>query len=131
MTRGLRNNNPLNIRHSKSPWRGLSTIQSDRAFCSFIAPQWGYRAALITLRNYQSKYGLHTVRAMISRWAPPSENNTQAYIKEVCRRSGLDADKAVSLSNKDTAVRLLAAMSRVENGQDAVISDVEAGFDLA
>ncbi|MDO4691715.1 MAG: structural protein P5 [Porphyromonadaceae bacterium] len=131
MSRGLRNNNPLNIRHGKSPWRGLAEDQPDKAFCKFVAPEWGYRAALITLRSYQSKHGLRTVRQMIGRWAPPNENNTEAYISSVCRRASLEADTPVNLQDRDTAVRLMAAMSYVENGKVANLKDVAAGYDLA
>ena len=51
-TRGLRNNNPLNIRRNSTKWQGLAEEQKDKEFFTFVAPEWGYRAALRTLRNY-------------------------------------------------------------------------------
>lgn len=82
-TRGIRNNNPANIRRG-SYWRGLVNKPTDKAFCQFISMSWGVRALLITLRTYVVKHHLHTVREIITRWAPPSDgNNTEKYIEYV------------------------------------------------
>lgn len=82
-TRGIRNNNPANIRRGCN-WKGLAEKQTDREFCQFVTMTWGVRALLITLRTYVIKHHLHTVREIITRWAPPSDgNNTEKYIKFV------------------------------------------------
>lgn len=82
-TRGIRNNNPANIRRGCN-WKGLAKVQPDREFCQFVTMTWGVRALLVTLRTYVVKHHLHTVGEIINRWAPPSdENNTEAYIKFV------------------------------------------------
>ena len=82
-TRGIRNNNPANIRRGCN-WKGLAKKQTDREFCQFVAMTWGVRALLVTLRTYVVKYHLHTVRKIITRWAPPSDgNNTEKYIEFV------------------------------------------------
>lgn len=79
-TRGIRNNNPANIRRGCN-WKGLAKTQSDKEFCQFVTMTWGVRALLVTLRTYVVKHHLHTVREIITRWAPPSDgNNTEAYI---------------------------------------------------
>lgn len=84
-TRGIRNNNPANIRRGCN-WKGLIRQQKDREFCQFVTMTWGVRALLVTLRTYVVKHHLHTVREIITRWAPPSDgNNTEAYIKFVER----------------------------------------------
>lgn len=84
-TRGIRNNNPANIRRG-SYWRGLVNNPTDKEFCQFISISWGVRALLITLRTYVVKHHLHTVREIITRWAPPSDgNNTEKYIEYVER----------------------------------------------
>lgn len=76
---GLRNNNPLNIRFSPmNVWRGQ--IGSNRGFCVFDQMENGYRAAFVLLHNYV-KRGYDTVREIVSRWAPASENDTEAYIR--------------------------------------------------
>lgn len=79
-TRGIRNNNPANIRHG-SKWKGLREIQTDRSFCQFTGMAWGVRALICLLRTYVKKYKLKSVRKIIYRWAPPQDhNNTEAYI---------------------------------------------------
>ena len=130
MTRGLRNNNPLNIRLSRTPWQGEVRPSQDKAFCRFRSPAYGYRAALKLLRNYSLVHGCHTVRTIISRWAPPSENDTKGYISTVCKLTGLDADRRIDVDDRRTMCGLAAAMSRVENGVPAVTADVEAGWEL-
>src|SRR5574337_876096 len=81
-SRGIRNNNPGNIRKSSEPWRGLAAAkdQKDPAFFTFETPEWGIRAMAVILRTYQTKYGLRTIRAIIGRWAPSAENDTDAYV---------------------------------------------------
>lgn len=82
-TRGIRNNNPANIRRGCN-WKGLIRQQKDREFCQFVTMTWGVRALLVTLRTYVVKHHLHTVREIITRWAPPSDrNNTEKYIQFV------------------------------------------------
>ena len=82
-TRGIRNNNPANIRRGCN-WQGLAKTQTDKEFCQFVTMTWGVRALLVTLRTYVVKHHLHTVREIITRWSPPSDNNnTEAYIKFV------------------------------------------------
>lgn len=90
--RGWRNNNPGNIRH-KDEWVGLRVIQNDDAFCQFVSPEFGIRAMARTLKNYHRKHGLNTLRGIINRWAPPCENNTDAYILSVSHRMGQPADQ--------------------------------------
>lgn len=83
ITRGIRNNNPANIRRGCN-WKGLAEKQTDKEFCQFVTMTWGVRALLVTLRTYVRKYHLHTVREIITRWAPPSDgNNTEKYIEFV------------------------------------------------
>ncbi len=52
MTRGLRNNNPLNIRRNNTKWQGLSATQTDKSFFQFKTMAYGYRAAFKTLQTY-------------------------------------------------------------------------------
>lgn len=80
--RGIRNNNPANIRKGDK-WQGMSATQTDKAFVQFVSMTWGVRALLKTLKTYVTKHHLHTVEEIISRWAPNNENNTTAYIKTV------------------------------------------------
>lgn len=101
-TRGIRNNNPANIRRGCN-WKGLAKKQTDREFCQFTTMTWGVRALLVTLRTYVVKYRLHTVREIITRWAPPSDgNNTEKYIEYVEKAvSKIDALRTLSLKEID------------------------------
>lgn len=130
--RGLRNNNPLNIEKTKggNPWQGEVVPSKDSRFAQFTSMAYGYRAAFKLLNNYQRNYGLDTIRKMISRWAPSNENHTEAYVKAVSDRSGVPADGRITATNHDVMVSIVAAMSFVENGVEANIADVEAGWKL-
>lgn len=99
MTRGIRNNNPGNIRHGSSQWLGMSPTQTDTEFVQFDDPVYGIRALAKLLKNYQSRYRLNTVRALISRWAPPNENDTDSYVKHVARVAGVHPDSVISVTD--------------------------------
>ena len=116
LPRGYRNNNPLNIRISSNAWKGKVPQNTDGAFEQFVDMTYGYRAALATMRTYIKKYGCNTVEKIINRWAPPSENNTLAYIKHVCENAGLTPDTIVARDDKDTLTKMAYAMSIIENG---------------
>lgn len=130
-TRGLRNHNPLNIRHSGEEWQGMALQQTDKEFVQFVSNAYGYRAAFVTLRTYQLKHGLRTIAGMISRWAPSKENNTAAYIRIVASRTGLDKDAHLPYTNKELMVKMAMAMTMAENGIQAIKSEVEEGYRLA
>lgn len=93
--RGVRNNNPLNIRIGIK-WKGLREKQTDKAFSQFVTPEYGARAAIRVFRTYRRRYDRKTVKAIIERWAPPNENDTQAYIRAVADRLGWRPSKVVS-----------------------------------
>jgi hypothetical protein len=100
MSRGLRNNNPGNIREGKGDstlWVGERATDDDPLFEEFTTMPYGIRAATQLFRNYQRLYGLHTIAQLISRWAPPSENDTTAYISSVVDRVGLDPNAPIDL----------------------------------
>ena len=98
LPRGLRNNNPLNIRLSKDRWQGQrppsASPEGEKVFCQFTEMKWGWRAAFVILcRTYYKKYGLKTISDIIYRWAPPKENNTAAYIRRVSDYISIGPDR--------------------------------------
>lgn len=127
--RGIRNNNPLNLRHNPDLFQGEIRPATDRAFKQFTSPAYGYRAAFVTLGTYLSR-GKNTIEKIIRSWAPPSENNTPGYIDKVEKGSGIKRDKILTAQSGEDYVKIVIAMSRVENGVDAVPADVRAGFNL-
>lgn len=130
MKRGLRNNNPLNIKRNSTEWEGLAPVQKDKAFFTFVAPEWGYRAALRTLQNYNRVHGLTTIRQWIERWAPPCENPTENYIACVCDKAGMPESAEPRITNKTEMCSIVAAMSYFENGVPAVMEDIYKGWEL-
>ena len=119
LPRGYRNNNPLNIRYSSwNAWKGKILPNTDRnnTFEQFTNMVYGYRAALVTMRNYIKKYGCNTVEKIIRRWAPENENNTNAYIQHVCDFANLYPNMTVAINDKDTLTKMAYAMSIIENG---------------
>jgi len=123
--RGIRNNNPGNIRWGDE-WQGLvpKFQRTDKSFCQFIAPEYGIRAMIVILCNYQSKYGLRTITGIIRRWAPPNENDTQAYIDSVAQATGTNADRPLDLTDSRKLFPLLQAIISHENGTQPYGLDV-------
>lgn len=130
MTRGYRNNNPLNMRRDNDRWQGEVVPSQDGAFKQFETMAWGYRAAFKLLHNYQKNNGCRILSDFINRWAPPSENNTSAYISTVAKRAGLSDESEIDTMRGDTMRAVVAAMSYVENGVEADEADVAAGWEL-
>lgn len=130
MSRGLENRNPGNIRRAPVRYKGEVRPSRDPDFKEFESIAWGYRAIFVLLDTYRTRYGVDTLRGMISRWAPPSENRTEAYIRAVADDTGLDPDKPLDTRDRKTMVPLAASISRVENGVQAETAEVERGWAL-
>lgn len=128
--RGLRNNNPLNIRLSATRWRGEVYPSWDKSFCQFESMAYGYRAGLKLLQNYRKLNGCRTIADFINRWASPVENNTSGYISRVCGEMQVPSIYVPDVNDRATMCAFAAAMSQVENGVPAVMADVLAGWNL-
>ncbi len=134
--RGLRNNNPLNIRRSPSKWLGEVDILSgrqDATFCQFSSLAYGYRAAAKLLQTYQTKYKLCALSQIIGRWAPPNENNTRAYATRVAQQmtkelgEPISVDSPLDICGDETALRaLIVSMHLVECVQLPTIRERQA-----
>jgi hypothetical protein len=99
MTRGERLNNPGNIRHViGTTWLGQSAEQLDESFVTFDDPVFGFRAMTRIFLSYERR-GIDTLSEAIDRWAPPNENNSQAYIEDVCEHCAISSDASVSLTS--------------------------------
>lgn len=120
--RGIRNNNPGNL-DKGNPWQGLVSNPSEPRFATFKDPTWGIRAIAVTLITYHDKRKakngsrIDTVREVIERWAPPSENDTKAYVQAVSKTVGVSADMEVDLHDYTILRPLVEAIIRHENGQ--------------
>lgn len=139
--RGIRNNNPGNIRWGDE-WKGLVPPgkRTDKDFCQFLESKWGIRALVKVLLNYRKRpgmpgvgnSGIDTVREIISRWAPPNENNTEAYIQSVAKACGVKPNEAIDITDKSLVLKMVKAIIQHENGvqpyTDAILL---AGIGLA
>lgn len=114
--RGVALNNPLNLRNVGITWVGLTTDQPDADFCKFRSPEYGFRAAFKDFRTCQVIHGIRTIRALIERWAPPSENPTEAYIANVCARTDKTSEEVLDLTAWADASIVVQAMTVQEQG---------------
>ena len=130
LSRGYRNCNPGNIRISGTRYKGEVVPSQDTAFKQFISMAYGYRAMFVLIHYYYRVLHLKTVRQIISRYAPPSENHTESYIRHVADAILRGPDSEIDLSSMDEMVLMVAAMSRVENGVPANIDEVIDGWKL-
>ncbi len=128
LPRGLRLCNPCNIRISTDKFIGEVIPSSDKQFKQFTRNAYGYRAAFRVLLTYITRYRVNTVRGMISRFAPATENHTEAYINTVAQRACIDPDRELRSVDKDELIRMVAAMSYVENGVEADMHEVVDGW---
>lgn len=134
LPRGIRNNNPLNIRKGNN-WKGEVSRSTDGEFEQFVSMQWGIRAGFKILKNYMTGYGgrvkaLTNVHDIIHRWAPPNENNCKAYIDSVCRFSGLHEYERLQFTDRTKMLALVDGMIRVECGQPVSLDIIASAYDL-
>lgn len=115
-TRGVRNNNPGNIRRSRNLWDGMTVLnEPDSEYCQFTSPEFGIRAMGKLLGAYQDSHHLDTIRQIIGRWAPPSENESLAYAVAVGHRMKLGIDERVDIHDPPTALAFVNAIIAQEN----------------
>ncbi len=130
LPRGVRNCNPGNIRRSAVRYLGEIVPSGDPEFRQFRSMAWGFRALFVLLDTYRRRYGLRTAQQIITRWAPPTENHTEAYIRRVAAALGCAADAPLDLDDAETAQGLATAIATVECGAPPDPDDVEAGWRL-
>ena len=140
--RGLRNNNPLNIRQTRTQWQGMAKEQTDPEFVTFKSMAYGYRAAWRTLHTYFYRFVTEkkpfNVRNILHRWAPPTENDTEAYIRSIEKLTGIgEEEKLLSpiyLNGYRHLARLIAGMTVMENGirmEEVDHEAIQEGYCLA
>ena len=130
MPRGIRNNNPGNINFANQKGAVLEpktdSVPSPRFAC-FKDPKDGLRCLRDQLIRYYDHYQLHTVKGMISRWAPTSENNTASYIAGVAHSVGVEEDDTIHEMTPTIMTGLMNAIIRYENGMNPygeTVSDI-------
>ena len=130
LPRGIRNNNPLNIRIG-NVWLGEVQEPTDPDFEQFISMFYGVRAGMVLMRRYINHYKRKTIPQIIAAWAPASENDTQKYIDTVCQLSKIEPDAQLDFSNQEQIVALVDAMIYVECGQHIDQNTIRDGWKSA
>lgn len=128
--RGIRNNNPLNIRIG-NVWLGEVPNPTDPHFEQFVSMEYGLRAAFVLLRRYIRHYHRTTIPAILAAWAPPSENSTVSYVDTVCQLSHLSPMQELRFEDKLAMVQLIQAMCQIEVGTRINQKTIEKAYDLA
>lgn len=115
--RGIRNNNPGNIKISDENWLGKIpiTLNTDRVFEQFETPEYGIRALYKLVMNKVENQGYDTIRKLISNYAPSAENETETYIQFVTNYANIEDDSFLFPYLYESVVR---AIMRFENGGD-------------
>lgn len=132
--RGIRNNNPLNIKKGCN-WKGERPNQSDPVFEEFQTMQLGIRAALRLMRNHITGYKgtrpkMNTLKKLIAVWAPPTENSTTRYVDYVSAQVGLSPSDIIDPDNRALMCKIARAMAHVECGQWLAPELFESAWDL-
>jgi hypothetical protein len=113
---GVRNNNPGNLRQ----WGDMP--RDAKGYAMFPTADAGLAAAIKNLRAQQQVHGLNTIESIIGKWAPPSENDTGAYISDVVKRTGFGAKQRLNLDDAATVAPLISSIIKHE-GNGAAYSD--------
>ncbi len=133
--RGYRNRNPGNIDYvPTNRWQGQVGIEpaprggGRPRFAVFESHEYGIRALAMLLTTYQDRHGLRTIRQIINRWAPGTENNTGSYVGFVdARMPRHSADDVLDLHNYADMRELVVAIITHELGgnpyPDSVIDE--------
>jgi len=133
-TIGIRNNNPLNIRKvAGQHWQGellpspTGEGSGERLFVQFESMEWGVRAALKILKTYANKYKAVCIEDIVTRWAPPTENDTRKYISDLCRLTGFGGKERLT---ENDWPKLVKAMALLESGMKLSGETVNKGYKL-
>ncbi len=129
--RGLVNNNPGNIRPSTQfTWDGQVGIdkgEKERAgFVQFATPEAGIRALTMNLLSYDEK-GFNTPRAIINRWAPPSDQPGKSnanYVAAVAKALGVKPTDTINVKDPAVMQQLVATIIQFENGKQPYDANV-------
>ncbi len=127
-TRGERNNNPGNIDYNPhNQWHGQLGVEEvpegqhyAPRFARFDTTENGLRALAKLLLAYYESHSCRTVRQIVSRWAPPGENDSGAYIGDVCLALHVQPDDAIDVADPAVLQALTRAIVRHENGRCTV-----------
>lgn len=137
--RGIRNNNPGNIKDFGIPWEGIldrekqnAEQRAENTFVVFSGPWWGIRAIAKILLNYQTRHGLDTVHKIIDRWAPAGDSNEpERYARFVANHIGVHPHDPIDVTDYTTMLNLAQGIVWYENGTDPYTWEYITGLIMA
>lgn len=135
LARGLRNNNPGNLVLTEPQQGWMGSIDrpnnTDGTFEQFLFYVYGLRAMLKLMRNKMKVEGQNTIRRLITTWAPPSENATEAYIAQVADATGIPQNQPIDINDRERLYALARSIELFENGQTVMSrTDFDQAFAL-
>lgn len=135
-SRGYRNRNPGNIDYTpRNRWQGqvgIETGGSPPRFAVFERHEFGIRALAMLLITYQDRHGLRTIRQIIGRWAPGSENDTAAYVRHVAELTGRSPTEALDMhSHGDLRPLVVAIITHELGSQPYPAAVIDEGLRMA
>ncbi|MCR5258760.1 MAG: hypothetical protein K6E40_11455 [Desulfovibrio sp.] len=115
-TLAYKNANPCNVKNlGRQRWRG--EIGRDRhGHCIFSDIQYGLRAAVLTLRSYQTRHGIKTLDGIIDRFCGGNPD----YVAFLSRKLGLRHDEEFKIIPR--IPELVRWMSVYESGREVAPS---------
>jgi hypothetical protein len=117
--RGIRNNNPGNIKYNvANDWQG-QTGQDSGGFATFDTEANGIRAIAVILKNYSSHYGLNTVDGLIRRW---SATDQDAYVANVSAALGVSPYDSIDITDTATLTTVVDAIIAQEDSRAAELA---------
>lgn len=128
--RGIRNNNPLNIRIGNT-WLGEVPNPTESEFEQFVNVVYGLRAAFCILRRYIRRYHSNTIRKIVSRWAPKVENDTDQYCNFVAQRCNVNPDAVIDYFDEELMVKIVRAMAKFECGEEISEDIIRKAYNMA
>lgn len=120
MSIGMLLNNPFDLEITNIPWRGKITPGADKTFEQFDTMEHGLRAGFMDLLSAFNKHKRTTIKAIVTPYAPPEENNTDAYIAAVCKYTGYGEDDALNMNDLDCLLSVGEAILIQEQGEATV-----------
>ena len=120
-------NNPFNIRGGKDAWKGK--IGEKDGFVMFQSVAFAIRCMLVLSNTYINKYKIKTIKEFISTYAPPSENDTATYIRNVCTWNGWKPDTEIR-KTRGFVCDLIKSIARQENQYKISDTDMAEGLKL-
>ncbi|EGZ2738103.1 transglycosylase [Salmonella enterica] len=127
--RNYRNNNLGNLVFANQEGAALEApnAKGEQRFARFNTPEEGIRALANQVSSYYNGTSaaagyqkLQTVSSIISKWAPPKENNTNQYIDNVSKYLGVSPNEKIDVSNPEVMTQLVRAIATKEGGNPAV-----------